>query len=73
MVVSEEVNCKVLPWGIWCISWEHRLDWLLGLMLGTDLGMIIIISNVSICSGLVDIGLGEVSHLLYLCGCCVDH
>ena len=34
-------------------------------MLGTDLAAINIIGNVSICSGPVDSGLEEVSHLLY--------
>ena len=62
VVVGEEVSCQVLPWEIWCISGEHRLDCL---MLGTDLAMINIIDNVSIYSGPVDGGLGEVCHLLY--------
>ena len=51
--------------GIWYISRKHRLDCLLGIMLGTDLAMINIIGNVRIYSGPGDGGLGEVSHLLY--------
>ena len=56
---------RSLPQGNWYISGEHRLDCLLGLMLGTDLAIISIIGNVSVYSGPVDSGLGHVSHLLY--------
>ena len=65
VVAGEEVSCQVLPGNSWHISQEHRLDCLLGLMLGTNLALINIISDVSIYSGPVDGGLGEVSHLLY--------
>ena len=65
MIVGKEVSCQVLPWGVWYIVREHRLDCLFGLMLGTDLAMINIISNVSVYSWPVDNGLGEMSYLLY--------
>ena len=65
MVVGEEVSCKVLPLGFWYISGEHRLDCLLSLILGTDRAVINIIGDVSIYSGPVNSGLGEVSYLLY--------
>ena len=59
VVVGEEVSCQVLLWGIWYISGEHRLDCLLGLMLGTNLASINIISDVHIYSRPVDGGLGQ--------------
>ena len=65
IVVGEDVSCYVLPWGIWYISGMHRLDCFLVLVLGMELAMINIIGNVSIYSGTVDGGLGQVSHLLY--------
>ena len=65
MVVCKDVCCQVLPRGIWYISGKHRLDCLLGLMLGIDLTMINIIGNVGIYSGPVEGGLGEVCHFLY--------
>ena len=65
MVIGEEVSCQVLPQGIWYISGEHRLDCLLGLMLGTTLALINVINNVCIYSKLVDGGLGQVSHLFH--------
>ena len=40
LFACEGVSYQVLPEGIWCISQEHRLDSLLGFMLGTDLAMI---------------------------------
>ena len=38
----------VKKWGIWHISGEHRLDCLLGLMLGTGFATINIIGDVNI-------------------------
>ena len=65
VVVGEEVSCQVLSWGIWYILQEHRLDCLLGLMLGTKLALINIISDVHVYSGPVDSGFGQESHLFY--------
>ena len=68
MVVSEEeVSCKVLPWGIWYISGDHRLDCLLGLMLSANLALINIIWASRWWSG------RGVSPCLCFCGCCRDH
>ena len=48
VVVCKEISCYLLPWEIWHIYGEHRLDCLLGLMLGTGLARINIIGNVSV-------------------------
>ena len=53
VVVGEEVSC---PWGIWYISGEHRLDCLLGSMLGTNFALINTIGDVQVYAGPVDGG-----------------
>ena len=63
VIVYEKVNCKVLSGGGRFISQEHWLDCLFGLILDADLASIDIISNGGIHSRLVDISLGQVSHL----------